>query len=157
MGYNCLKNEVMAMDVIIFAGQSNMVGVTESMPKDNEPVSGAREYRYRDNSFVPLSHPVGEDLFDMAIQGSASGFGSLVPAFCREYIARTGKDVIAIHTAKGGSNLSQWLQGSLTFYAAKTKITAALKKIREEYEIDRLYFVWLQGESDALCRNTKEE
>lgn len=33
-------------DVIIFGGQSNMVGETEGLPEVNEPVQGAPEYSY---------------------------------------------------------------------------------------------------------------
>ena len=45
------------MDVIIFGGQSNMQGQTESLPENNAPVQGALEYRYKTNELVSLQHP----------------------------------------------------------------------------------------------------
>ena len=34
------------MDILIFGGQSNMQGQTESLPEPNEPVENALEYRF---------------------------------------------------------------------------------------------------------------
>lgn len=145
------------MDVLIFAGQSNMVGVTECEPEDKAVVENDYEYRFSEDRIVPLSHPVGEDLFNKTIHGSVEGRGSLVPSFCREYTEKTGRQVVAIHAAAGGSQISQWLPGTPIYCAAKKKILAGLRKIKTEYEVEHVYFVWLQGESDALCRVSEEK
>ena len=88
-------------DVLIFGGQSNMVGETEGLPEVNEPVSGAFEYRYMSNELTELKHPVGEDLFNGNLQMSVNGGGSLVPSFCQKYCDITGKSVIVIQAACG--------------------------------------------------------
>ena len=76
------------MDVILFAGQSNMQGQTESCP-DMSPVEHALEYRFLTNTLVPLRHPVGENIGDL-LRAAAYGNGSLVPAFCKAYVQKTG-------------------------------------------------------------------
>ena len=52
----------MKTDLIIFAGQSNMQGMTECLPVCNDPVPNALEYRYLTDSLIPLRHPVGENI-----------------------------------------------------------------------------------------------
>lgn len=145
------------MDVIIFCGQSNMQGQTEGLPKENEAVQGAKEYRALTDSFVELKHPVGEDLPSEFIKAAHQGGGTLVPAFCRAYVRETGKEVVAIHTAKGSTTIAEWQLGTQCYHYAKEKILSGLKKARETGSVERVYFVWLQGESDGLIQTKKEE
>lgn len=145
------------MDVIIFCGQSNMQGQTEGLPQQNEPVKGAWEYHALTDSFVELKHPVGEDMLNGFIKAAHEGGGTMVPAFCRAYIEKTGKKVLAIHTAKGSTTIAEWQLGTQCYHYALEKIRAGLKKARETDEVERVYFVWLQGESDGLIKTKKEQ
>ncbi len=149
------------MDVIIFGGQSNMQGCTEGCPIDNEVVNGACEYLYKTNSVKPLNHPVGENYGGMDgseyLMQSTNGGGSLVPYFCRAYINETGREVFAIHTARGNTTIGQWLYGTQRYHYSVKKIKAGLQKASELGKIDHIYYVWLQGESDAVIGTTLEE
>lgn len=146
------------MDVIIFGGQSNMQGQTEGLPEVNEPVEGAWEYRLIEDELKPLAHPVGEDVcFEKWLAAASQGGGSLVPAFCRAYVKATGRKVTAIHAARGSTTLAEWQRGTQHFYHAKRKILAGLRKVEETDTIDRIYYVWLQGESDAIIYTTEDE
>ena len=146
------------VDIIIFGGQSNMQGQTESLPENNDPVDKAVEYRYLSDEFVPLMHPVGENLRGERWCAAASmGFGSLVPSFCRNYVKKTGRDVVAIHAARGSTVLGEWMHGTQFAYNARRKINAGIKKAKEIYNVERIYYVWLQGESDALIHTTTDE
>ena len=144
------------MDVIIFGGQSNMQGQTEGLPIVNERVDGALEYKFRTDEFVSLKHPVGENIGEWILQANGGG-GSLVPAFCRAYVKETGREVIAVHAAKGNTTLAEWLQGTQSYHTARKKICAGLKKARENFYVERVYYVWLQGESDSIIATTQEE
>lgn len=144
------------MDVLIFSGQSNMQGATEGCPLENEPVEGAWEYKVSSNEFVELKHPVGENLGDW-LYAAGGGGGSLVPDFCRAYRKECGKDCIAIHVAKGGSTIGEWLYGTQRYYHAVGKIRAGIAEAKKNHEIEKVYFVWLQGESDAIIGTTQEE
>ncbi len=144
------------MDIIIFGGQSNMCGETEAVPEINLPVENAYEYRYETNSLQALQHPVGEDLFWSKLQGSDQKRGSLVPSFCRAYTEETGRSVVAVHVACGATTITEWIKGTSRHSFANKKIQAALSKVKETYAIEHIYYVWLQGESDALNQNSKE-
>ena len=144
------------MDVIIFGGQSNMQGQTECAPTDNQPVQGAFEFRFETNALQPLQHPVGENLWGV-IAESDQQRGSLVPAFCEAYVKATGRKVAAVHAAKGATTIGEWLRGTQRYHYAAIKMKAALQKVQETERIGRIYYVWLQGESDALIQTTEEE
>ena len=146
----------MSVDVLIFAGQSNMVGTTEGLPSANEAVENALEYRFLEDALIPLRHPVGENIGDRLLLGANNGHGGLAPDFCRAYTNKTGKKVVAIHTARGDTRLDEWLKGTERFDAMVKKIKAGVQKARELGEIDKIYLIWLQGESDAIYRTPGE-
>lgn len=136
------------MDVVIFSGQSNMQGQTESLPYTSY-VRGAYEYKQLQNAAVPLRHPVGEDIGDDLLLAAHEGHGSLVPAFCRAYVRETGRKVLAVHAAKGATTVAEWLpeHPSGRYNAFLRKVQGALRAAGKR---DRVAVVWLQGESDAL-------
>ncbi|MBQ8249201.1 MAG: hypothetical protein IJY93_04870 [Clostridia bacterium] len=165
-------------DLIIFGGQSNMQGQTDSFPATNDPVEGAFEYRLISDSLVPLKHPVGENLdldgnefaLDYTIQPQAlwrdptatlAGYdinndyisASMLPDFCRAYIEVTGRNVVAVHAAKGATTIEYWQKGGGAYNILVKKAKAAIEKVQPEH----IYFVWLQGESNALEKMPKEE
>lgn len=137
------------MDILIFIGQSNMQGSTGEKDIDL-PVENAYEYKFLTDSLVPLCNPVGEDIGDHVLLSSALGNGSLLPSFCRKYISLTGKKAVAIHTAKGNSSIMEWQKGSKRFDAMMLKIKNGIKKAEETEKVDKIFIIWLQGESDAL-------
>ena len=140
-------------DILIFCGQSNMQGYTESCPVENA-VIGGYEYRYLTNTVVPLSHPVGEDIGESKLlMASHEGKGSLIPDFCRAYIEKTHREVLAVHAACAGTHIAEWLPPAERYDALIRKAQGALSKLAERS--GRVYFIWLQGESDAIARNSK--
>ena len=145
------------MDIIIFSGQSNMQGETEGLPTNNEAVAGAKEYRLLSDSLIPLRHPVGEDIEGDLLEGAYKGCGTLVPAFCRAYVKQTGREVIAVHAARGSTVIEQWLRGTERQKWAITKAKSAIAKAKACGEVEHIYFVWLQGESDAIKQTTEKE
>lgn len=145
------------VDILIFAGQSNMQGETEGLPELNPTIDNALEYRFLSDSFVPLKHPVGEDINGDVLWAAKNGCGTLLPDFCDEYIKNTGKKVIAVHTARGATTICKWLKGTDRYTCMREKISSAIKKTAENYKIDKVYLIWLQGESDAIIGTTQKE
>lgn len=143
------------MDVLIFSGQSNMQGSTGEIC-NLPPRNGVYEYKYIADELVPLRSPVGEVIGENVLWASALGCGSMVPYFCNEY-ARIRGEVTAIHVAKGDSTIAQWQKGTERFEIAIDKIVKGIKKAESVAEIGKIYFVWLQGESDALKCTPYEE
>lgn len=152
-------------DVFLFLGQSNMQGQTGSLPQKNDAVQGAEEYLYLSDTVRPLRHPVGEnigfdgkegrcDLSD-ALLGAWENGGSLLPYFCDAYCRASGREVLAVHAAKGSTTISYWQKGGTPYDLVTKKFRAAEEKIGKENVAHR-YAVFLQGESDAL-ESTDEE
>lgn len=165
-----------SIDVIIFCGQSNMQGQSEALIS-RECVAGAYEYKYLTNSLSALCDPVGENIkYDRSegytlnngisirawisdhIVGSACyGHTNLVPEFCKAYLRETdGKEVLAVHVAKGSTEIAYWLPEGAAYKLLVEKSLAAIEKIKETHKVAKIYLVWLQGESDAIARRTKE-
>ncbi len=157
------------MDVLIFSGQSNMQGQSEALT-DTVPVEGAFEYRLFEDDLIPLKNPVGEDVTKEGTKGEAGNDGTdlslwlsrhalgsawcgcdnPVPAFCRAYIRECGRPVAAVHAAKGSTVIADWLPGSDCYGMLVRKSRAALKKTAQISDVGAVFFIWLQGESDAI-------
>ena len=157
-------------DLIIFSGQSNMEGEAERFPDDNSPVECALEYRYLEDKLIPLRHPAGENISyngKVFIPRLRDGWGTTqscallsawrkrtnpVPFFCKSYIKTTGRNVIAVHAAKGATTIEYWLPGGAGYEMLYKKAKKAIEKTNPEH----IYFVWLQGESDAIAGKSKD-
>ncbi len=165
------------MDVLIFGGQSNMQGQTEIL-SEQEVVTNAFEYRFAADSLAPLKNPVGEDLRadgtlgpgsnpstdpeswlgEFVLGGSWWGNTNMVPSFCRAYIKETGAVTVAVHAAKGSTVISDWIPGTSGYKMVVKKSLAAINKIlREGGNVEHVFFIWLQGESDAIFNCGKDE
>lgn len=166
-----MKKEI---DIIIFSGQSNMQGQAEALT-DTTVVAGAYEYRFFKDEMVPLKNPVGENIrpdgtegealvegMDLAswlethVAGSAwCGHTNLVPRFCNAYVRESGRQVLAVHMAKGSTEVAQWSPDTDAYGVLVKKVRAAITKAQESYTVGHIYLAWLQGESDALFSHTK--
>ena len=160
------------MDIIIFGGQSNMQGQSGALT-DTAVVEKAYEYKWLTDELVPLKNPVGENItYDfkegiapdgtltppewraMNVTGSASRHcTNLVPSFCRVYTEMTGREVLAVHIAKGSTQIKDWLPETTGYEILVKKSNCAKEKVTA----DRILFVWLQGESDAIYEVKKDE
>lgn len=160
------------MDMIIFSGQSNMEGQSERL-SENDVVNDAWEYKWLTDELVPLRNPVGENITysmkqgvevtpetrisawtqEHALGAACYGNTNLVPNFCRTYTARTKKPVCAVHAAKGSTGISSWLPGRPIYQIMVQKVRGAIRKVTPE----RIFFVWLQGESDAWASVSKQD
>ncbi len=143
------------MDLLIFGGQSNMEGQTSGVPEDLRPVAGAMEYRLKSHAYVPLQHPVGED-FEPYLGGACFGLGNMVPDFVDVYRKYRKVLVAAVHAAQGATNIDQWVRDGAIYRQAKEKIDDCLHTCQPE-PIERRYYIWLQGESDAIRGLSEDE
>ncbi len=163
------------LDVIIFSGQSNMQGQSEALT-NSECVANAYEYKYLTDTLSPLSNPVGENirhdesegytffegadirqwLSDHTLGAACYGHTNLVPEFCKTYIEESGASVIAVHAAKGSTEISYWMPNTRAYEILTNKARRAIAKAKQEHEIGNIYFIWLQGESDAVAKRSKD-
>lgn len=112
-------------------------------------IKEAYEYRWLEDRFALLQHPVGENIGDILLAAHESK-GSLVPAFCKAYTEGTKNLAVAVHIAKGATAIAEWLpeHTSGRYHIAVRKARAAMNAGSKP---DKIYFIWLQGESDALA------
>ena len=163
----------MCMDVILFCGQSNMQGQSERLTNVDE-IEGAYEYRVLTDRIKPLSNPVGESirydgtagyccqtkadipvwLTQHVLGATSSGNTNLVPEFCRAYRAQSGKDVLAVHAAKGSTKIAEWLPGTPGYDMIVKKAKAAIAHLKKTDTVGKILLAWLQGESDAIVGNS---
>lgn len=165
------------IDIIIFAGQSNMQGQSETL-LDSDVVENAYEYKWLEDDMVPLQNPVGENVkYDRTrgftftqnidleewlsvhlLGASCYGHTNMVPEFCKVYLSNSKEptEVLAIHVAKGSTQIKEWLPGTEGYQAILEKSLAGISCAKKEYEINRIFFVWFQGASDALAGVCKE-
>ena len=88
------------VDVILFTGQSNMVGREDGeYASDLEGISF--EYKYGSDKLVTTANPVGETFGAVEVSTGSS----IVPKFCEDYYEQTGRKTVAVHVARGGRAL----------------------------------------------------
>ena len=115
------------------------------------------KYQSSDENITYTPNVKLSDWWNGHVLGSACyGHTNLVPAFCRAYTKKTGREVVAVHTAKGSTEISWWLPQTVGFDAIVSKGSAAIRKARALAEVGHIYFVWLQGESDAISGRSKD-
>ena len=149
-----------------------MQGQSECL-SEQAVVPDAYEYKWLQDEILPLKNPVGENItcdltpgYDVtpqtdipqwlgehALGSSCYGHTNLVPAFCRTYTTLTKREALAVHVARGSTRIADWLPGTPGYTALTRKACDAIRKVSPP----RVYFVWLQGESDAIYGMSKED
>lgn len=148
-----------------------MQGQSECL-SENGIVNDSYEYKWLTDELLPLKSPVGENItysmnqgYDVtpethipswlkehALGAACYSNTNLVPSFCRTYTENTKRQVLAVHAAKGSTRISEWLPGTPIYDVLIRKARGAIQKVSPE----RIFFIWLQGESDAIASVTKE-
>lgn len=149
-----------------------MQGQSECLT-ENDVVNDAYEYKWLTDELLPLKNPVGENityfmdrgddvtpetnipswLKEHALGAACYGNTNLVPSFCRTYTDITKRQVLAVHAAKGSTRISEWLPEAPIYDVLIRKARGAIQKVNPE----RTFFVWLQGESDAIASVAKDD
>lgn len=145
------------MDVLLFGGQSNMRGTANSFPQDKIELKDVYEYRFNEKEVIPLKHPCGEHIGEDLLHRASDGNGCILPDFCRAYLVARPVKIMTAHVAKGGSMLCEWEEGSERYEAAKLKMLEAIEAAKKIEDVEHIYYMWLQGESDAVYKTSEQE
>lgn len=138
--------------LFVAAGQSNAVGMADSALSIEIQPGAAFEYKYERERLVPLKDPVGESRLNF---GRAQT-GSLWPSFANAYNRLSGKQVVIIPAARGGSSCNHKAElgnmGTWDSVGRMPLLDSATKKVRSAEQllhqrVDGI--IWLQGERDA--------
>lgn len=130
-------------DVYLLIGQSNMAGRGELLSSDT--TAAIDGVCILDSAGNPVEAVAPLNRFstirkDIGLQGYGPG-----NEFSRIMHARTGRPVLLVVNAKGGSSLSQWMPGDRHGFSAE-----AVRRTRQAMRHGRLRgILWHQGETDV--------
>lgn len=125
-----------AVDICLFAGQSNMDGRGDSSDAPTVTQGTAFKWDATNNTVVNFEAE-----------------GSLIPAFVKTYYEETGVPIVEVKEAEGGINISQWMSNHMT--AALTKISNCISYLESQNKTVRnVFMVWNQGENDVYDGTT---
>lgn len=136
------------VDVVLFTGQSNMVGRETAKYTVNIPHGMAYEYKYNGGgSLEEVKNPVGETFGEVEVSSGSS----IVPKFCEDYVKTSGHKIVAVHVARGGRAIAEFVQRSAIYNNIVEKYSACIKYLEESgnFKIGCKFYVMYQGESDT--------
>jgi len=139
------------VDIVIFAGQSNMSGAGGNAGQAPPVVSGAG-YEFRAISdptgLYPITEPFGTK--ETAVIGDVGRRGSLVSSFVNTYYQLTGVPVIAVSASRGATDSNFWCGAKVKVDLSSRLARATTYLATNRISVRKKYLVWLQGESDAV-------
>lgn len=143
------------VDLIVFAGQSNMSGCggdASLAPIVSEEAGFEFRAVSDPTKLYTIAEPFGvnENNLDGLCEKPTGKKGSLVSAFVNEYYKETGVSVVAVSASRGEMAMSQFLQEGVVNDVTNRFVTAKNWLLANGYTIRNMYMVWLQGESDGL-------
>lgn len=146
------------VDLIVFAGQSNMAGrgiVDAQHPQPAPALIPGAGYEYRavsnPNGLSVLQEPFGatEDRLG-GINDQHMKTGSLVTSFVNTWFELTGIPVVGVSASKGGSRIEEWLPGGCYLNDLIQRLCAARAFLAQgDFQIRHCMMLWCQGESDG--------
>ncbi len=146
--------DVKTVDLVIFAGQSNMSGRGgNAMAAPAVPVDTGYEFRIGTcpTGIYPVTEPFGIYSNGYLSDLPALRGGSLVSAFMNSYYKATGTPVLGFSAARGGTSIGYWQSAQVQAELASKYDTIIAWCNANHINVRRKYVVWLQGETDAIA------
>jgi len=155
-GLIIMENINEAIDIVIFAGQSNMSGRGNAAEATICDTNAGFEYKAVSNPtmLVPITEPFGlnEDkagaIDDRDSKGRTKRRGSMVSAVVNEYYKRTKRQVAAVSASVGGTSTEKWKSNYINDAVARLDSAKAFLE-ENNILINHIFAVWCQGESDG--------
>lgn len=154
------------VDLLLFAGQSNMAGHGNAVEAPNV-VQGYEFKAISDpTTLYSITEPFG--IFEN-VEGGINDTrenmtvfrksGSMVSAFANAYLEKTGVPIVAVSCSEGATVLDEWLPGQVRYEDMLNRYKSAYRYLveNEDYTVRKIYFVWCQGESDGDAGTSCEE
>ena len=135
------------VDVVLFTGQSNMVGWDKNIYDIEIPNGRAYEYKHVGEQLTEVKNPVGEK--DGSLEASYGS--SIVPQFCADYTEKTGRKIVAVHAARCGMPMSQFQPEQALYKSIVAKYNDCIDYLdkNENFEVDKKFYIIFQGETDT--------
>lgn len=137
-------------DLFLLLGQSNMVGYAPLEEGDLDEIRGVFLLD-ADGKIIPASSPINRF---STIRFMGDTFYGLGPAFARKLRFETGRYILLMSNARGGSAIAEWQKDcAYNFYAE------ALRRTEQALAIPGVRLkgiIWHQGESDCTRQDFEE-
>ena len=141
------------VDLIIFAGQSNMSGNGGNASLAPAVPAGVG-YEYRPtaspNALYPLVEPFGRNERGYISDQPQFQNGTMVSSFVNTYYQKTKVPVVAVPATCGGTDSSFWASSAAKADLQSRFIKAKSYLEKNNFKIRRKFLVFMQGESDAV-------
>jgi hypothetical protein len=143
------------VDLVLFAGQSNMAGRGEYAEATKCKPNHGFEYHAvtEPGVLTTVSEPFGKyennnTVNDAGSNGIDRRSGDMVSAFMESYYSVSGVPIVGVQCSRGGTETKWWNGTVLTEAAARyNEAKAYLESCG--YTIGKQFMVWCQGEADA--------
>lgn len=143
--------ELESVDLVLFAGQSNMAGRGCAAEAAACPAEAGWEYRAvsAPDALYPIGEPFGRnENVPGALDDGAKKTGSMVSAFAAEYHRLSGRRLVCVSASKGGTSSQEWEDGLAADAAARlARARSHLRTIGCTPQ--RTLVLWCQGETDG--------
>lgn len=146
---NIIENSIAPgnkVDLVLFTGQSNMLGRDKELYETEIPEGKAFWYSYADEALYPMQNPVGET----SLGFSKSSGSSMIPEFCAHYVKQTGRTIVCVLLANGGVPISYFSPERTAIVGMQRYLNNCQNWLEKNgYAIEHRFYVMLQGESDS--------
>lgn len=143
--YSCKVTVRDEVDLIIFAGQSNMTNVGKAAEAPALKDGAGYEVLLTKKKLSPLREPFGVEQKGKVTKNSG---GTLVSAFTNAYFSQTKTPIVATNTARGGTSIGEWSGSYYKNVVSATQKTERILK-KQGIKVRHRYVVFFQGENDA--------
>lgn len=149
-----------AVDLIIFAGQSNMSGYggdATQIPPLQEGAGGEFRAVSDPTCLYTIVEPFGYYENNEVMNDFHMKRGSLVTSFVNAYYEKTGVPVVAVSASKGGMSSAYWASDAVCAEVVKRYRTAYEWLNGNGYRVRFKYLVFLQGENNVIEKIPTEQ
>lgn len=162
--YKCQVMVSDQVDLIIFAGQSNMTGAGGSYTDESKwlapKVKDGAGYECKTitnpDELVVIEEPFGFGQDTPLMNDSEYRHGTLVPSFVNSYYTQTHVPVVGVSVTAVGTYSKMWKDSFYQEIVRKYEIAMNTLQ-KKKLKVRKQYLVFLQGESDALEGFTDEQ
>ncbi|MGN1116243.1 MAG: sialate O-acetylesterase, partial [Candidatus Ornithomonoglobus sp.] len=152
------------VDLVLFAGQSNMAGRGTAEEAAICPAGEGFELNTVGNakladSTVPyvlstVTEPFGKNenndiIHDAGSNGIDRRSGDMVPALMKAYYGKTGVPIVGVQASRGGQETKWFVTADVKAEMQRRYNDAASYLEKAGYTVRRKFMVWCQGEADA--------
>lgn len=134
-------------DIFLLLGQSNMAGRGEMLEEDKGVIADNVFLLDEDGQVRPATNPLNQ--FSTIKKNRSSQKISPGYGFARKISQKTGRKILLVVNARGGSPLNEWLKGAGTGYFEEA-VRRARQAMKQGGQVKAI--LWHHGESD--CRDT---